>query len=168
MTIAQSLAGEFDHEMGNTRRVLERVPGAHVAWRPHAKSFSLGDLALHIANVPTWMGITLNMPEFDMDPDNNPEAPDRAWESTESLLATFDANVAAARHILTGTTDGQMMEPWTFKKRGKLVLTMPKVAVVRAFVFSHIVHHRGQLTVYLRLKDVPLPGIYGPTADEPD
>jgi len=167
MSMAESLVGEFDHETGNTRRLLERVPGAHVTWRPHAKSFSLGDLALHLANIPVWMGLTLNAPEFDMDPDDNPEDPGRAWESTELLLATFDKNVADARSILAGATDKQMMEPWTFKKRGKLVLTMPKVAVVRAFVFNHMVHHRGQLTVYLRLKDVPLPGIYGPTADEP-
>jgi len=165
MSIAQSLLPEFDHETANTRKVLERVPEAHVAWKPHAKSYSLGDLALHLASLPTWTAITLQQPELDLDASGS-APPKRVWESRSALLKTFDANVAAARAVLAATPDADMMKPWTMKKGGKAVFTMPRVAVLRAFVMNHAVHHRGQLTVYLRLKDVPLPAIFGPSADE--
>ena len=166
MTMGEFLVGELDHEFGNTRRVLERVPEAHVTWRPHPKSYTLGDLALHLANLPVWMGISLQKSEFDTDPVDGPNFPRRKWESREAMLTTFDRNVTDARAILSATSDADLLEPWTLKKRGAVVLTMPRVAVVRGFVFNHSIHHRGQLTVYLRMKDVPLPGIYGPTADE--
>jgi uncharacterized damage-inducible protein DinB len=166
MTMAEFLVGELDHEAANTRRVLERVPEAHVAWRPHPKSYTMGDLALHLANLPVWMGISLRNAEFDIDPEGGRQIPKRVWESRESLLAAFDRNLAEARAILKETSDAELMNTWTLKKRGAAVFTLPKVAVVRSFVFNHMIHHRGQLTVYLRLKDVPLPGIYGPTADE--
>lgn len=166
MTMADFLVGELDHEFGNTRKVLERVPEAHIGWRPHAKSYTLGDLALHLANLPVWMGISLRESEFDIDPVDGPKRPPRVWESRTALLATFDKNTAEARGVLAGTSDAEMMNTWTLKKRGNAVFTLPKVAVVRSFVFNHMIHHRGQLTVYLRMKDVPLPAIYGPTADE--
>jgi len=166
MTMADFLVGELDHEAGNTRKVLERVPDAHAAWKPHAKSWSLGELALHLANLPNWTAITLQQIEFDLDPPGAPARPKRAWESRAALLKAHDDNVAAARAVLAATSDEEMMKPWTLKKRGISVLTMPRVAVLRGFVFNHIIHHRGQLTVYLRIKDVPLPNLYGPTADE--
>jgi uncharacterized damage-inducible protein DinB len=167
MSIAQSILPEFDHETANTRKVLERVPEAYVAWKPHAKSYSLGDLALHLANLPVWAGITLKQSEFDVDPPGGgPGRPTRVWESGTALLKTFDENVAAARGAIAETSDEEMMRPWTLKKAGKAQFTQPKIVVLRSFVMNHSIHHRGQLTVYLRLKDVPLPFIYGPTADE--
>jgi uncharacterized damage-inducible protein DinB len=166
MTMAEFLVGELDHEAGNTRKVLERVPDAHVAWKPHAKSYSLGDLALHIANLPTWAGFTLEYPELDLDPPGGAKWPARVWEGRDAMLKTFDKNVAEARALIAAASDAEMMKPWTLKKRGVSMMTLPKVAVLRSFVFNHSIHHRGQLTVYLRLKDVPLPNIYGPTADE--
>lgn len=167
MSIAQSILPEFDHETGNTRKVLDRVPEAHVAWKPHAKSYSLGDLALHIANIPTWTAVTLLQSELDMAPPQAGAAPPkRVWESRAVLLKTFDENVASARGVIAETNDVEMMKPWTFKMGGQVRFTQPKVAVLRSFVLSHSIHHRAQLTVYLRLKDVPLPFIYGPTADE--
>ena len=165
MSIAQTILPEFDHETANTRKILERVPEEHVAWKPHAKSYSLGDLALHLANLPVWVPITLKQSELDIDPSGG-GPPKRVWESRAALLKTFDENVAAARGVIAETSDAEMMKPWTFKKAGKVQFTQPKVAVLRSFVMSHSIHHRGQLTVYLRLKDVPLPFLYGPTADE--
>lgn len=165
MGIAQSLLPEFDHEAANTRKVLERVPEAHVAWRPHPKSYTLGDLALHLANIPTWTGVTLQQPELNMDP-ADPAGTKRVWISRDALLKAFDENVASARAVLAVTSDVDMMKPWTLKKAGKVMFTMPRAAVFRSFVLSHTIHHRGQLTVYLRLKDVPLPAIFGPSADE--
>jgi uncharacterized damage-inducible protein DinB len=167
MTIAQFLVGEFDHEAGNTRRVLERVPEEHVTWKPHPKSYSLGDLALHVTNLPFWVGMTMHQTEFDLDPPGGaPPRPKRMWESRAALLKAHDDNVAAAHAAIAGASDADMMVMWSLKKRGVATFTMPRAAVLRGFVFNHIVHHRGQLTVYLRLKDVPLPNLYGPSADE--
>jgi uncharacterized damage-inducible protein DinB len=166
MSIAQAFLGELDHEAGNTRKVLERVPDAHVAWKPHAKSYSLGDLALHIANLPTWVGYTLDYPELDLDPPGGAKWPRAEWEGRDKMLATFDKNITDARASIAAASDAKMMEPWTLKKGSTTIFTLPKVAVLRSAVFNHTSHHRGQLTVYLRLKDVPLPNIYGATADE--
>ena len=167
MNIAEFMVGEFDHEAGNTRKVLERVPEAHVTWKPHPKSYSLGDLALHLANLPFWVGLTMNQTELDLDPAGGaPPRPKRVWESRATLLKAHDDNVAAARALIAAAADADMMVPWSLKKRGDVVFTMPRVAVLRGMVFNHIVHHRGQLTVYLRMKDVPLPSLYGPSADE--
>jgi uncharacterized damage-inducible protein DinB len=166
MGIAQTLLPEFEHEAANTRKVLDRVPDAHASWKPHPKSWSLGELALHLANLPTWTAITLQQSELDVDPPGGKGFPKRVWESRAALLKTFDENVAAARAVIAATSDADMMKPWTLKKRGDVVFTLPRAAVMRSFVMSHSIHHRGQLTVYLRLKDVPLPFLYGPTADE--
>jgi uncharacterized damage-inducible protein DinB len=165
MGVAQSLLPEFDHEAANTRKVLERVPEAHASWKPHAKSYTLGDLALHLANIPTWTAVTLQQPELDIDP-SAPGMTKRVWTSRDALLKAFDENVAAARAVLAVTSDADMMKPWTLKKGGQVVFTLPRAAVFRSFVLSHSIHHRGQLTVYLRIKDVPLPAIFGPSADE--
>jgi uncharacterized damage-inducible protein DinB len=166
MALKESLLPEFDREMGSTRRILERVPEADFAWKPHDKSFSLGQLAAHIANLPTWLGATFDQTELDgaQIPDGGrPTVP----ASRAELLKRFDENVKAGRSKLEAQTDPAMLVPWTFKNAGQAVFTMPRVAVVRSFVMNHIIHHRGQLTVYLRLRNVPLPSIYGPTADEP-
>jgi uncharacterized damage-inducible protein DinB len=162
MAIADSLLPEFDREMSITRRLLERVPEDRFAWKPHTKSMSLGELATHVATLPSWGAVTLNQAEIDMGgPNTNTAATSRA-----DLLARFDRNVADTRAALTGKTDAEMMAPWSLKQNGQTLFTMPKTAVWRAFVLNHLVHHRGQLSVYLRLNDVPVPAMYGPSADE--
>lgn len=163
MPIVDALLPEFDREMTTTRTVLERVPEDRFAWKPHVKSFSLGELATHVANLPTWGTETLNRSEIDIG--GSPTL--AAMSSTAEVLAAFDANVAAARAALVAKTDAELAAPWSLKRSGKTVFSMPKSAVLRAFVLSHLIHHRGQLTVYLRLLDVPVPSVYGPSADEP-
>jgi uncharacterized damage-inducible protein DinB len=164
MTIAESLLPEFDREMGLTRRVLERVPAGQFSWKPHDKSMTLGRLAEHLAELPMWLTMSITQNELDL---STPRPPDyRSPETPDAVLAMFDSNVAAARAALAGRTDGELMAPWTLKKQGQEIFTMPKIAVVRTFALNHLVHHRGQMTVYLRLRDVALPSIYGPSADE--
>ena len=166
MSIAESILPEFDRETATTRLLLERVPEGHAGWKPHAKSMSLGQLAMHIANLPRWTSITLERTGFDTNPPDGPRtATSPPFESAAGLLQAYDANVSAARALLARTTDGEFMVQWTLKNGGKSMFSMPRVAVLRSFVLNHAVHHRGQLSVYLRLLDVPLPNIYGPTAD---
>lgn len=163
MPLVEALLPEFDREMTTTRTVLERVPEDRFDWKPHIKSFSLGALATHVATLPTWGMETLNRSEIDV---AGPQAP-VAMSSRAELLAAFDTNVAAARAALVGKTDAELAAPWSLKRSGKTIFSMPKNAVLRAFVLSHLIHHRGQLTVYLRLLDIPVPSVYGPSADEP-
>ena len=165
MAIKDALLPEFDHEMGSTRRVLERVPPADLAWTPHDKSFTMGKLAAHIANINSWAHATLDFPMFDLaaiGDDARPKSPG----SVEELLKTFDDNVRKAREKIDAQTDASLLAPWTLKHGAHEMFTMPKISVLRSFVMNHIIHHRGQLTVYLRLRNVPLPALYGPTADE--
>ena len=165
MAIKDALLPEFDHEMATTRRLLERLPEAEFAWKPHDRSMALGQLAGHIANLPQWCSATLASTVFDLDAlpvDARPQLP----ASRAALIEEFDGKVAAARNQLTSTTDAEFMTPWTLKKGGQEVFTLPRISAIRSFVMNHLIHHRGQLSVYLRLKDVPLPSIYGPTADE--
>ena len=165
MAIAESILPEFDHETGTTRGLLERVPEDKAMWKPHPRSMALGQLAMHIANLPQWTFYTLERTEFDTNPPDGVPLTGPAYESAAKLLQTYDTNVAAARALLARTTDGQFMVQWTLKSGGKNMFSMPRVAVLRSFVLNHAVHHRGQLSVYLRLLDVPIPNIYGPTAD---
>ncbi len=162
MAIVDALLPEFDHEMTTTRKLLERVPDDRFDWKPHPKSFSLGALATHVVNLATWAVDTLNKSEIDLTGDQRlPSAPSRA-----QLLSAFDTNVAAARAALAGRSDADFQAMWTLKRDGKTIFSMPKSTVLRSFVLSHLIHHRGQLSVYLRLLDVPVPSIYGPSADE--
>lgn len=165
MAVKDSLLPEFDHEMGTTRRVLERVPEAHLAWKPHAKSFSLGQLAAHIANIPTWVDATFDHTVFDLATIGDDARPKEPTEIAP-VLAAFDANVKRARAKVSEQLDAAFMAPWTLKQGGHEIFTMPKIAVWRSFIMNHLIHHRGQISVYLRLQNVPLPSIYGPTADE--
>ena len=165
MAIVESILPEYDHETATTRALLERVPADKAAWKPHTKSMSLGQLAMHIANLPNWAFITLERTEFDTHPPGGARVTGPSFESLPHLLETYDANVSAARALLVRTTDGEFMVQWTLKDAGKALFSMPRVAVLRSYVLNHAVHHRGQLSVYLRLLDVPLPNIYGPTAD---
>lgn len=167
MTIAQSLLPEFDHEMATTRSLLERVPAANAEWKPHSKSMSLGQLAVHIATLPIWSGTVLTETEFDVNPADGPNFTPPQFESTEGLLGLFDESVGKARAALADTSDADIMAKWALKNRGHQIFSLPRVAVLRSFIMNHMIHHRGQLSVYLRLNDVPLPSIYGPTADTP-
>jgi uncharacterized damage-inducible protein DinB len=162
MPIVDALLPEFDHEMATTRKLLERVPEDKFEWKPHVKSMSLGALATHVATIPMWGEVTLTKPEIDL---GGSALGDMAKSRTE-LLATFDKNVTATRAALVGKSDPEFMAPWTLKSSGHTVFSMPKAAVWRSFVMNHVIHHRAQLSVYLRMHDVPLPSMYGPSADE--
>ena len=162
MAIIDALLPEFDHEMTSTRKVLERIPEERFEWKPHQKSFSLGALATHVARLPTWGTETLTRSEIDLG--NN--VPGEAIPLKSDLLAAFDRNVADARAALSGKTDAELMAMWSLKRNGKTLFTMPKTTVLRSFVLNHLIHHRAQLSVYLRLLDIPVPSLYGPSADE--
>jgi uncharacterized damage-inducible protein DinB len=165
MPIAQTLLPEFDHEMANTRRMLEVVPAADAGWRPHPKSTTLGDLAAHIATLPLWGRVTIEQTELDLGVPANSSIARIRFTTVPELLEHFDRNVREARAALAAASDADLGLPWTLKNAGRTVFTMPRAAVLRGFVLSHSIHHRGQLSVYLRLRDVPLPSLYGPTAD---
>lgn len=160
MSIAESLLPEFDQEMATTRKLLERVPGENGQWKPHPKSFALGHLAQLIARMPGWLTFMLRDTEFDL----AASAP-YSFETTPALLAEFDRNVREARTALASAMDPDFAALWSLKHGDRVLASMPRGAVVRSHI-NHIIHHRGQLSVYLRLNDVPLPSIYGPTADE--
>lgn len=160
--IAQSMLPEYRHEMANTRRALERVPDAAWTWKPHAKSMSMGELASHIASIPGWGEITMTMDVFELPAGFQPPF----FATTAEVLAAFDNGVKACEACLAATTDAAMMAEWRMVMGGHEVMRMPRAAVMRSMIFNHLYHHRGQLTVYLRLKDVPVPSIYGPSADE--
>lgn len=160
MTIAQMFLPEFEMEMTTTRRLLERVPDGKGDWKPHVKSFSLGHLAQLVARMPAWISQIVSETKLDL----STGAP-YSLETTATLVTEFDRNVAEAKATLAATNDSDFQVPWSLTMGEKVLMTMPRVAVVRQTI-NHLVHHRGQLTVYLRLLDVPLPSIYGPTADE--
>ena len=167
MPIAQALLPEFDHEIATTRRLLERVPEADAAWKPHAKSTSLGNLVAHVANLATWMNYTLDRTALNFAPLDGSTPPQSVgFESTAQILSVFDANAAAAHTALAAASDQDLMVPWSLQNGEHTIFTLPRVAVIRSFIINHLIHHRGQLSVYLRLRDVPIPSIYGPTADE--
>lgn len=163
MSLAQSLLPEFDHEMATTRTLLAVVPDAHAGWKPHAKSMSLGELAEHLANMPNWALSVLKQDELDLD------APGDSTESTFSSIAAtlqrYDGLVSRSRSALAETPDAVFATPWTLRSGGHTIFSMPRRGVFRSFVMSHMIHHRGQLSVYLRLLGVPVPSVYGPTAD---
>jgi len=161
------LIPEFDEEMAATRRVLERVPNGKSSWKPHPKSMTLGRLATLVAELPAWTVNTLTLDELDIMPPGGPPPRFEALESTARILELFDRNAAAARAALAQASDPELKKPWTFKVSGRAVATNPKFTVYRRTVLNHLVHHRGQLSVYLRLTGVPVPAVYGPTADEP-
>lgn len=160
MSIADALLPEFEQEMVITRRVLERVPDDDPDWKPHPKSFSIAHLAQLIAWLPGWIGQTLTSTELDL-----ASGGDYSNEKTPTLLATFEENVRKSREAISAAKDSDFDVPWSLKMKGNVLFTMPRGAVVRQHI-SHLSHHRGQMTVYLRLRDVPVPSTYGPSADE--
>jgi len=163
--LAEILLSQFDHEMHTTRAVLAAVPEEQGEWRPHPKSTALGALAQHIANLVGFGPLIVQQEERDVHPPGEPPRVSVPFTGTGPLLAAFDANVLATREALTGAPDEVLMVPWALKNGGRVLFSMPRAAVLRSFLISHVIHHRGQLSVYLRLLDVPVPSIYGPTAD---
>jgi uncharacterized damage-inducible protein DinB len=166
MAISEALLPEFDNEMAGARKTLERVPESKFDWTPHAKSGTMGWLANHVATIPTWASLALGQDSLDVMPDGKPAPPPPAPRNTKELVDTFDRNVRAAREAIRTASDAKLMENWSLLRNNQNILTMPRVAVLRGFVLNHLIHHRAQLGVYLRLNDVPVPAIYGPSADE--
>jgi uncharacterized damage-inducible protein DinB len=161
--LSAGLLPELDQEMAATRTCLERLPEDKLDWRPHPKSWTLGELSAFMAILPTWVTTTIALDSLDLAGTPQTGKPAR---SRAALLESFDNHVAAAREALRDATDEHLMGPWTLLKGGKTLLTQPRSAILRGFALNHLIHHRGQLTVYLRLLDVPVPAIYGPSADE--
>lgn len=166
MSISEALLPEFDREMANTRKTLERIPEDKFNWKPHEKSMPLGDLAVHLATMPGWTAEAIKQDSLDIAPEGSPPYEMPKVNSRGEVIEMFDQGVATARAAIEGVSDEEILKPWTLLSGGKEILTMPKVAVIRDFVMSHSIHHRAQLGVYLRLNDVPVPAIYGPSADE--
>jgi uncharacterized damage-inducible protein DinB len=160
--IKDGLLAEYDHEVSTTRKLLERIPDDKLSWKPHAKSMSFGGLATHLANLPTWSSTILNEPSYDL-----ANAPPNLTEKTSraDILSAFDENTKQARRLMD-RTDAEFFARWALCRGGQEMFSMPRIAALRSFVFSHLIHHRGQLSVYLRLNDIPVPPIYGPSADE--
>lgn len=157
---------EFDQEMATTRRVLARVPEDKLDWKPHAKSMSLGQLASHVAQLPAWASNILTADEFDFRPPGAPPFKGADCKSNNELLELFDKSVASAREAIAGVTESSLDTTWTLKAGPHTIFSAPRWNVWRGFGVNHMIHHRAQLSVYLRLLDVPVPSIYGPSADE--
>ncbi|RPI19597.1 MAG: DinB family protein [Ignavibacteriae bacterium] len=163
MPINESLIAELQQEASTTRKILERVPFKDPNWKPHEKSMAIGQLAVHVAELPNWINATLEHDELDFaKSEYNPPA---ACSGAE-LVEILDKNVASAMEILKKSSDEHFMTNWTLRNGKEIYFTLPKIAVLRSMVYNHIIHHRAQLGVYLRLLGIPLPGSYGPSADE--
>jgi uncharacterized damage-inducible protein DinB len=166
MSISQSLLPEFDHEMANTRKVLERIPEDKLDWKAHEKSNTIGWVGAHLANIPSWTELMLTKDSLDIAPPGGEPYRTPTAKSVKAILEQFDKNVAAGRALLVTARDEEFFKPWSLLKGGATVFTMPRMAVLRSFVLNHSIHHRAHLCVYLRLNNVPVPGLYGPSADE--
>jgi len=166
MSIGQVLLPEFDQEMAGTRKTLERVPENKFSWKPHDRSGTMGWLAGHLANIPSWATYTIAEDSLDMAPNGVPTTPPPAPKTRKQLLDLFDKNVREARAAIAGASDEHLAKAWSLLQNGKTLLTMPRAACLRTWVMNHNVHHRAQLGVYLRLNDVAVPALYGPSADE--
>ncbi len=166
MSKAQVMLEQFKEEAAGTRKALERVPFDKAEWAPHEKSMTMGRLAGHIAEMYGWGASILTSDEFDMAPPDGEPYKSPVYESTDDLLAGFEAGASAVEAALAGVTDEQWMEHWSLKSGGEELLGGPRGPLFGNLVINHVIHHRGQLTVYLRLCDVPVPGMYGPSADE--
>jgi uncharacterized damage-inducible protein DinB len=167
MAIRDAFLPEFSHEMATARKTLERVPEGKAEWAPHPRSMKMGRLAGHIAELPGLITTALSQGALDF---RQPGAPPRVpyvMTTREGLLQMFDKNVAAASAAIAGVSDEALMKTFTLSAGGKVIFALPRLAVLRGFVLNHVIHHRGQLSVYLRLNDVAVPSIYGPSADEP-
>lgn len=166
MSISQMLLPEFDQEAAGTRKTLERVPDDKWDWKPHPKSGTLGWLAGHVATLNDWTRETIQSERLDFAPKDGPKYEQPKTRNRKELLEVFDRVTAEARKAIAGVSDEELMKPWSLLMGGQVLFTMPRAAVLRGFCFNHLIHHRGQLTMYLRTLDIPLPALYGPSADE--
>jgi uncharacterized damage-inducible protein DinB len=166
VTISESLLPEYDHEMKVTRTCIERVPDAKWDWAPHEKSMTLGRLASHLVDSLDWATASLTTTEFDIAPPGAPPFEPAFFKNTKETLAEFDKRAATTRQAIERSTDQDLFQDWSLLKGGQKIFTMPRAAILRSFLMNHNIHHRGQLSVYLRLCNVPVPSIYGPSADE--
>lgn len=166
MALRDGLLAQFDHEMVGTRKTLERVPEGKPDWAPHPKSMKMGRLAGHLAELPGWAVETINRDSLDIHPAGGSQFQPLIMSSRKQLLEAFDKNAAAARAALSGASDETLLGNWTLLAGGQTIFSLPRLAVLRSFVISHIIHHRAQLGVYLRMNDIPVPSLYGPSADE--
>ena len=164
--IAEMILPELDHEMANTRKHLALVPEDQLDWQPHSKSMTLGRLAGHLVEIPLWAESTFAMDALDFAPPGGKPYEGTMFTTRDAMLALFDANVARAKTAVAGASDADFGKPWSLLQGGHVLFTMPKGAVLRSFVLSHAIHHRAQLGVYLRLLGQPVPGVYGPSADD--
>ena len=166
MAISDSFLPELDHEAAGTRKTLARIPQDKFDWKPHEKSYSFQELASHISNLPVWATMVAGESGLDIAPVGEDPPRQEAVTSVEHALQVFDQNVGAARDAIAGLDDEAMMETWTLLAGGEEIFSMPRAAVIRSFIMNHLIHHRAQLSLYLRLNDVAMPALYGPTADE--
>ena len=166
VSLSAMLLEEFEPESRACRRTLERVPDDRLGWRPHPKSAAMGWLAGHLANVPSWAAMTIRKESLDIAPDGEESGPLPEPESVAEVVQAFDRNAEDARVAIRGASNDELLLPWSLLRSGQILLTQTRLSVLRSFVFNHLVHHRAQLGVYLRLNDVSVPAIYGPSADE--
>jgi uncharacterized damage-inducible protein DinB len=164
MTISETLLPEFDQEMATLRKLVDRVPEDKFSWKPHEKSMSLGRLAGHVSEMPQFASFIINQEKFEI---TSGQAPPFNPATKAELMAGLDKNVAEARAVIAGASDEHLGKAWSFLFGGNVVMELPRAAALRTVVMNHIIHHRGQLSVFLRLLNVPVPSIYGPSADEP-
>jgi uncharacterized damage-inducible protein DinB len=167
MKLTELFLEELNAEVPATRRMLERVPEGRTEWKPHPRSTTLGYLATLVATIPSWVTMSIRQDELDLNPPGKPKPVPPTLGSGRELVQAFDGAVAGAREALGSTSDDFLRTPWKLLVSGKVVLEAPRYVVIRDSAINHLAHHRGQLSVYLRLLDVPVPSIYGPTADEP-
>lgn len=166
MGLSDALLPEYDQETANTHTMLSRIPEDRLDWQPHPKSMTLRGLATHLSNLPRWTVFTLEEDAFDVAPPGGEPMREEPVKSVAQALSQFDENVAAARKSIERIAESDWQKPWSLLAGGNAIFTMPRAAVIRSFILNHLVHHRAQLGVYLRLCDVPVPQVYGPTADE--
>jgi uncharacterized damage-inducible protein DinB len=166
MNYAETILPEFDREVASTRKVLERVPEEKLDWQAHPKSHTIGWNANHLAEIPGWVEGMLRAPSWDFAPVGGEPYQSPKLTSPQAILDLFDRNVAAARKAIAAVKDDQMAQPWSLLKSGTTLFTMPRATVIRSFVLNHLIHHRAILCVYLRLNNIPVPGMYGPSGDE--
>ncbi len=166
MKIGESFLPEFDMEMAGTRKVIERVPDDKLDWKCHPKSNTMGWAANHLAELPGWVEGTFASDVWDMNPPGGEPYQPPDLKSVKEIVELFDANVASARKTLASAPDEAFFQNWSLANAGETLMTMPKIAVVRTWVLNHSIHHRGHLCVYLRLNDIPVPALYGPSGDE--
>ena len=166
MAIRDAFLPEFDHEMVTTRKTLERVPEDKVDWKPHNSSMAMGRLAGHITEMTGFVAATFQGDSFDFHPEGAPPPVPTVMKSRQQLLDLFDKNVANARAAISKASDEDLHKTWTLMNGGKTFFSMPRIQVLRSMILNHVIHHRGQLSVYLRMNQVPVPSIYGPSGDE--